>query len=126
MGTGDPNGMGMAHALASSIGGIKTAGDLVARMQLKKMRLKEAKAYVADKLGVSVFDLSDSTLMRTLREELDIGTVTAVPGVAKGLEAKTRIAELLDIKINCVERLMRKTGLVRELALDHGQGRRAE
>jgi hypothetical protein len=37
-----------------------------------------------------------------------------VPGVAKGLEAKTRIADLLDIKINCVERLMRKTGLVRE------------
>ena len=114
MGTGDPNGMGMAHALASSIGGIKTAGDLVARMQLKKMRLKEAKAYVADRLGVSLIDLSDSTLMRTLREELDIGTVTAVPGVAKGLEAKARIAELLDIRINCVERLKRKTGLVPE------------
>ena len=114
MGTGDPNGMGMAHALASSIGGIKTAGDLVARMQLKKMRLKEAKAYVADRLGVSLIDLSDSTLMRTLREELDIGTVTAVPGVAKGLEAKARIAELLDIRINSVERLKRKTGLVPE------------
>jgi len=126
VGTGDPNGMGMAHALASSIGGIKTAGDLVARMQLKKMRLGEAKAYVADKLGVSVFDLSDSTLMRTLREELDIGTVTAVPGVAKGLEAKARIAELLDIKINCVERLKRKIGFVPELAADHvpGQGGR--
>lgn len=114
MGTGDPNGMGMAHALASSIGGIKTAGDLVARMQLEKMRLPEAKAYVADKLGVSAFDLSDSTLMRTLREELDIGTVTAVPGVAKGLEAKARIAELLGITINCVERLKRKTGLTAE------------
>jgi hypothetical protein len=102
--------MGMSHALASSMGGIKTAGDLVARMQLKKMRLTEAKAYVADKLGVSVFDLSDSTLMRTLREELDIGTVTAVPGLAKGLEAKARIADLLDIRINCVERLKTKTG----------------
>ncbi len=102
--------MGMAHAMASSMGGIKTAGDLVARMQLRKMRLKEAKAYVADRLGVSVFDLSDSTLMRTLREELDIGLVTAVPGAAKGLEAKARIAELLDIKINSVERLKRKTG----------------
>ena len=92
-------------------------------MQLKKMRLTEAKAYVADKLGVSTFDLSDSTLMRTVREELDIGTVTAVPGVAKGLEAKTRIADLLDIKINCVERLMRKTGLVRDPALEQA-GRR--
>ena len=111
MGTGDPNGMGMAHALASSMGGIKTAGDLVARMQLRKMRLKEAKQYVADKLGVSVFDLSDSTVMRTVREELDIGVVTAVPGLAKGLEAKSRIADLLGIRVNSVERLKAKTGL---------------
>jgi dimethylamine--corrinoid protein Co-methyltransferase len=112
VGTGDPNGMGMAHALASSMGGIKTAGDLVARMQLnRKMRLPEAKQYVADKLGVSVFDLSDSTLMRTVREDLDIGVVTAVPGLAKGLEAKARIAELLDVRINSVERLKAKTGL---------------
>lgn len=102
--------MGMAHALASSMGGVKTAGDLVARMQLNKMRLTEAKAYVAEKLGVSVFDLSDSTTMRTVREELDIGVVTAVPGIAKGLEAKARIAELLDIRINSVERLKAKTG----------------
>ena len=94
------------------MGGIKTAGDLVARMQLNKMRLNEAKTYVADKLGVGVFDLSDSTLMRTVREELDIGVVTAVPGLAKGLEAKARIAELLDIRINCVERLKKKPGLL--------------
>ena len=111
MGTGDPNGMGMAHALASSMGGINTAGDLVARMQLRKMRLNEAKQYVAEKLGVSVLDLSDSTVMRTVREELDIGGVTAVPGLAKGLEAKARIADLLDIHINSVERLKAKTGL---------------
>jgi dimethylamine--corrinoid protein Co-methyltransferase len=100
--------MGMAHALASSMGGIKTAGDLVARMQLRKMRLPEAKRYVADKLHVSTLDLSDSTVMRTLREDLDIGIVTAMPGVAKGLEAKARIAELLDIRVNCVERLKEK------------------
>lgn len=103
--------MGMAHALASSMGGIRTAGDLVARMQLKKMRLPEAKQYVADKLHVSTFDLSDSTLMRTLREELDIGVVTGAPGIAKGLEAKARIAEVLGIKINSVERLKAKMGL---------------
>lgn len=101
----------MAHSLASSMGGIKAAGDLVARMQLKKMRLHEAKEYVAAKLHVSTLDLSDSTLMRSLREELDIGVITGVPGIAKGLEAKARIAELLDIKINSVERLKRKTGL---------------
>jgi dimethylamine---corrinoid protein Co-methyltransferase len=111
VGTGDPNGMAMAHAVASSMGGIKTAGDLVARMQLNKMRLTEAKEHVAGKLGVSVFDLSDSTTMRQVREELDIGVVTAVPGLAKGLEAKARIAELLDIRINSVERLKAKTGL---------------
>jgi len=93
------------------MGGIKTAGDLVARMQLRKMRLNEAKQYVAEKLGVSVLDLSDSTVMRTVREELDIGVVTAVPGLAKGLEAKARIADLLDIRINSVERLKAKTGL---------------
>ena len=110
MGTGDPSGMGLAHALASSMGGIKTTGDLVARMQLNKMRLPEAKRHVADKLGVSILDLTDSTVMRTLREELDIGVVTAVPGLAKGLEAKARIAELLGIRINCVERMKQKIG----------------
>jgi len=103
--------MSVGHALASSMGGIRTTGDLVARMQLaRKMRLPEAKAYVADKLGVSLLDLSDSTVMRDLREELDIGVVTAVPGTAKGLEAKARIAELLGVRINCVERLKGKMG----------------
>ena len=67
------------------------------------MRLPEAKKYVADKLHVSPFDLSDSTVMRGLREELDIGLIEAVPGLAKGLAAKARIADLLDIKINAVE-----------------------
>jgi dimethylamine---corrinoid protein Co-methyltransferase len=110
VGSGDPSGMGMAHALASSMGGIKTAGDLVARMQLKKMRLPEAKRYVADKIGVSELDLSDSTVMRTVREELDIGVVTGVPGIAKGLEAKARIADLLEIRINSVEGMKRRIG----------------
>ena len=75
------------------------------------MRITEAKQYVADKLHVSPMDLSDPTTMRLLREELDIGTVTGVPGVAKGMAAKIRIAELLDIKINCVEQFKKKTGL---------------
>ena len=81
-------------------------------MQLtKKMRLDEAKRYVADKLGVSVMDLCDSTVMRRLREDLDIGVITAVAGAAKGLEAKARIADLLGVRINCVERLKSKMGL---------------
>jgi hypothetical protein len=101
--------MPIAHALASGMGGIRTAGDLVARMQLhRRMRLPEAKEYVAQKLGVSAIDLSDEVVMRELREDLDIGVVTSVPGAAKGLEAKARIARLLDIEIPSVERLRRK------------------
>ncbi len=76
------------------MGGIRAAGDLVARMQLsKKMRIDEAKKYVADKLHVTPLDLSDPYTMRLLREELDIGTITGVPGVAKGIAAKARIAQ---------------------------------
>jgi dimethylamine--corrinoid protein Co-methyltransferase len=104
--------MSISHALASSMGGIRTAGDLVARMQLtKKMRLDEAKRYVAGKLNISVMDLCDSTVMRRVREDLDIGVITAVAGAAKGLEAKARIADLLGVRINCVERLRSKMGL---------------
>ena len=104
--------MSISHALASSMGGIRTAGDLVARMQLaRKMRLDEAKKYVAEKLDVSVADLSDSTVMRRRREELDIGVITAVAGAAKGLEAKARIADLLGVRINSVERLKSKMSL---------------
>lgn len=101
--------MPIAHGVAAGMGGIRTAGDLVARMQMaRKMRITEAKAYVAEKLKVSPADLSDVYVMREVREELDIGVVTSVPGCAKGIEAKARIAQLLDIKINSVERLKRK------------------
>jgi dimethylamine--corrinoid protein Co-methyltransferase len=103
--------MPISHALASGMGGIRTAGDLVARMQLhRKMRLPEAKAYVANVLKVSTRDLSDEVAMRELREELDIGVVTSVPGAARGLEAKARIADLLGVTIPSVERLKRKIG----------------
>ncbi len=108
MGVGDPVGMPISHMMASGMGGIRTAGDLVGRMQMRRMRLNDAKAYVAEKLKVSPADLSDEYLMREVREELDIGLIMAVPGCAKGLEAKARIAELLDIEINCVTRLKKK------------------
>lgn len=111
MGSGDPYGMPISHALASGMGGIRTAGDLVARMQLhRKMRLPEAKAYVAEKLHVGTRELSDEVTMRELREELDIGVLTSVPGAARGLEAKARIADLLGVTIPSVERLKRKMG----------------
>jgi dimethylamine--corrinoid protein Co-methyltransferase len=96
----------MSHALASGMGGIRTTGDLVARVQLHtKKRLPEAKKYVADKLHVSVDDLADSTVMRNLRQELDIGVITAVPGARRGIEAKRNISELLDVPVACLKRL---------------------
>ena len=95
--------MHAAHALASGMGGIRTAGDLVARLQLNRgMRLDAAKKYVADKLGVSLADLADAVAMREIREDMDLGTLNECPGVAKGIDAKFRIAELLDLEINCV------------------------
>ncbi|MBS4024304.1 MAG: [dimethylamine--corrinoid protein] Co-methyltransferase, partial [Clostridia bacterium] len=46
--------MAITHALASGMGGIRTSGDLVARMQMSRgMRINDAKEYVAGKLGVS-------------------------------------------------------------------------
>ena len=105
-------GMPIAHSVAAGIGGIRTAGDLVARMQMsRKMRIAEAKAYVAEKLGVTPADLSNVHVMREVREDLDIGIITSVPGCAKGIEAKARIADLLDIEINSVTRLKKKMNL---------------
>jgi dimethylamine--corrinoid protein Co-methyltransferase len=103
--------MAIVHSQASGMGGIRTAGDLVARVQLaKSMRLPQAKEYVAQKLGVSVPDLSDEVIMRELREELDIGTVFMGYGAAsRGIEAKIRISKLLDLEINCVEKFKAKT-----------------
>jgi dimethylamine--corrinoid protein Co-methyltransferase len=104
--------MHAAHAIVSGMGGIRTAGDLVARMQLNRgMRIEEAKKYVADKLGVSVGDLGDTIEMSEIREELDIGRVAETPAVAKGIDAKFRIAELLDLKINCVNMFMDRVGI---------------
>lgn len=87
--------------MASGMTGIRAAGDLVARMQFSKnMRIAEAKEYVAKKLRVDVMDLVDEHIMRELREELDIGVITSVPGAAKGIAAKMNIEKLLGIKIN--------------------------
>jgi len=96
--------MHIAHIFASGMGGIRTSGDLVAWMQLtKKMKLAEAKQYVASKLGIGLRDLINEEVMRQLREDLGIGTTTSVAGSPKGIRAKLKIAELLDIPINSVE-----------------------
>jgi len=97
-------GMSISHIVASCMGGIRTSGDLVAWMQMtQKMRINEAKAYVAEKLKIDVIDLTNEDVMRNLREDLGIGTVVSVAGSPKGIRAKKKIAELLDIKIRSVE-----------------------
>ena len=101
--------MALTHAHASGMGGMRAAGDLVARMQMARgMKLKQAKEYVADKIGVSVTDLTDPVIMTEVRDDLQIGVMTPLPGCAKGIEAKFRIAELLDIDIGCVSRFRDK------------------
>ncbi len=96
--------MHIAHIVASGMGGIRTSGDLVAWMQMThKMKLSEAKHYVAGKLGVEVMDLTNEELMREIREDLGIGVITSIAGGPKGMRAKLKIAELLGIKINSVE-----------------------
>ncbi len=95
--------MPIAHIMAAGMGGIRTAGDLVAWMQMtRKMKLPEAKQYVAEKLGVSILELTDEDVMYPLREDLGIGVATAKAGGPKGIMAKARIARLLGIEINSV------------------------
>ena len=97
-------GMSISHIMASCMGGIRTSGDLVAWMQMtRKMRINEAKAYVAEKLGIDQIDLTNEDVMRGLREDLGIGTVVSVAGSPKGIRAKRNVAKLLDINIRSVD-----------------------
>ena len=79
------------------------------------MRLKEAKAYVAGKLGVGVGDLSDPVVMGDLRSQLGLGRAitpeSTYPNEPNAIEAKFRIAELLEVPINCVDRFVERVGL---------------
>jgi dimethylamine---corrinoid protein Co-methyltransferase len=91
------------------MGGLRTAGDLVARMQMtRRMRLPEAKAYVAEKLGVAPGDLSDPIAMSEARRSLGLGTIptedTATVEDALAIEAKVNIARVLDVPVRSVER----------------------
>lgn len=112
MGVGDPIGMAVAHAQASGMGGMRTSGDLVARIQLSKgLRINEAKKYVADKLRVGVEDLSDPVIMSEVRADLGFGIMMPLGGTPKGLECKFNIARVLDLDINCLNRFKEKAGL---------------
>ena len=99
--------MDLPHFLTSGMGGIRSAGDLVARMQFSKnMRVKDAKEYVAKKLGLDTVEIADEFIMRDLCEERGIGVV---PGATRGIAAKMNIENLLDIKINSCEKFREKT-----------------
>ncbi len=103
-------GMPISHIMASGMTGMRAAGDLVARMEFSKnMRINEAKEYVAKKLGVDTLSLVDEHVMRELREELNIGVITSVPGAAKGIAAKMNIEKLLGIKINSCNLFRKQT-----------------
>ncbi len=112
MGVGDPFGMAITHAVASGMGGMRAAGDLVARMQIARgMKIDQAKKYVADKLKVSVADLTDPIIMHEARDDLGLGILHPNTRSPKCLEAKFNIARLLDIEINCVNRFKEKAAL---------------
>jgi dimethylamine--corrinoid protein Co-methyltransferase len=97
--------MPINHGVAAGMSGIRTSGDLVARVQMAKgLRIDAAKQYVADKLKISLSDLHDSSVMRDIRNQLNIGETNARPESADALAAKSRIAQILDIEINSVTR----------------------
>lgn len=105
-----------AHAQAAGMGGIRAAGDLVARMQMTRgMRLKEAKEYVAARLGVTPFDLSDPAVMTEVRDHFGFGRIHSYaishPWQPNFIEAKFNIARVLDIPVNCVEKFRERAGL---------------
>jgi dimethylamine--corrinoid protein Co-methyltransferase len=107
--------MHASHAIAAGMGGMRTAGDLVGRMQVTRgMRLGEAKDYVAGKLGIGRLDLCDPVVMREVRRELKLGFLVvdelAFPDEPGAIEAKFHIAEVLDVPINCVERFRKRVG----------------
>lgn len=106
--------MPVAHACASGLGGMRAAGDLVARMQMARgMRLTEAKAYVAERLGVEPAELSDPVLMNERRGDLGLGRLMTFeishPDDATAIEAKTNIGDLLGLEIPAV-RLLEERG----------------
>jgi len=117
VGAGDPLGMSATHANAAGMGGMRAAGDLVARMQMTQgMRLPAAKQYVADRLGLSPSDLSDAPTMHEVRGELGLGRIcyggaALYPDQPSAMEAKFRISEILDVPINCVQKFRERAGI---------------
>ena len=68
------------------------------------MELRHGVQYIRSHADVTDPNLTSLKALLELREELKIGTVTAVPGVPRGIAAKMNIEKLLDIKINSCEK----------------------
>ena len=107
--------MACSHALASGMGGMRAAGDLVARMQMTRgMRLEQAKHYVAERLGIGTLELSDPLVMHEVRRELGLGLIPVqeltYPDEPGAIEAKFRISEVLDVPINSVRKFDEHVG----------------
>jgi len=84
------------------------------RLQLaKKMKINEAKAYVAEKLNVTLEELCDVVTMSEVREDLGLGLAHVEPCAEAnaGMEAKFKIAKLLGIQINSVEKFKERAGI---------------
>ncbi len=107
--------MACSHALASGMGGMRAAGDLVARMQMTRgMRLDQAKAHVAERLGVNSAELSDPLVMHEVRRELGLGLIPVqeltYPNEPGAIEAKFHVSEVLDVPINSVQKFSEHIG----------------
>jgi dimethylamine---corrinoid protein Co-methyltransferase len=94
----------ITHYTSSGLGGMRTCGDLLGRVQLRnKCKIAESKKILMDKLGVGYDNLGDEIFMREFREEHGLGVVTTVGGAPYGLEAKMNIEEILDMNIRCCD-----------------------
>jgi dimethylamine---corrinoid protein Co-methyltransferase len=107
--------MPIAHTCAAGMGGMRAAGDLVARLQMAKgMRLAEAKRALADALGVSIRDLSDNQIMHEVRGELRLGRVIEAEVDSSRdpspLEAKLNIETLLGLELSGLRGLRARVG----------------
>ncbi len=87
---------------AGTLRNIQSMG-FAAVIESRRMKIHDAKEYVAGKLGIEIIDLTNEEVMRQLREDLGLGLVTSVSGSPKGIRAKMKIAEFLEIRINSVE-----------------------
>ena len=91
------------------------------------MRLPEAKAHVAEKLGVLPPDLSDPVIMNEVREKLGFGRITTFeishPTQPVAIESKFNIADVLDVPVNSVRRFEeRRRGRDRQAKSERTEG----